>query len=96
MHHLVARHIRAVSVVIDEFDNFPHAADYTLLKSGSESKDENDHSAVVEMDERRNRDQKIRERLHFGNWRESIRLHISTSSRINLMELATNLKGYQD
>ena len=62
MHHLVARHIRAVSVVIDEFDNFPHAADYTLFKSGSESKAENDHSASaeVEVDERRPRDPKIR------------------------------------
>ena len=58
MHHLVARHIRAVSVVIDEFDNFPHAADYTLLKSGSESKAENEHTAGV--DERRPRDPKIR------------------------------------
>ena len=56
MHHLVARHIRAVSVVIDEFDNFPHAADYTLLKSGSESKAEKENTAG----ERRPRDQKIR------------------------------------
>ena len=60
MHHLVARHIRAVSVVIDEFDNFPHAADYTLLKSGSESKAENDHIAGVDEGRRPTRDQKIR------------------------------------
>ena len=58
MHHLVARHIRAVAVVIDEFDNFPHAAEYLRSKSESEGKLEND--LAVGTDERRPRDQKIR------------------------------------
>ena len=58
MHHLVARHIRAVAVVIDEFDNFPHAAEYLNSKSVSEDKLDNDLAAGA--DERRPKDQKIR------------------------------------
>ena len=62
MHHLVARHIRAVAVVIDEFDNFPHAAEYLRSKSVSEEgKLENDlTTAAAGVDEMRPRDHKIR------------------------------------
>ena len=56
MHHLVARHIRAVAVVIDEFDTFPHAAEYYEAKSESEAKPDN-------RGEKRPRDQKIRSRI---------------------------------
>ena len=60
MHHLVARHIRAVAVVIDEFDNFPHAAEYLRSKSESEGNLENDLTAAA-GDEMRPRDHKIRD-----------------------------------
>ena len=63
MHHLVARHIRAVAVVIDEFDNFPHAAEYIRSKSVSEEGElENDlTTAAAGVDEMRPRDHKIRD-----------------------------------
>ena len=60
MHHLVARHIRAVAVVIDEFDNFPHAVEFIHSKSETGGKGENDLADASGGDEMRPRDQKIR------------------------------------